>query len=47
MSGALDFKCPKCKAPPQKRCRTLTTNRVTDTHEARYAEMAEGEGGSE
>jgi hypothetical protein len=28
--------CPKCSAPAGKRCRTLTTNRSTDTHEARW-----------
>lgn len=31
----LEITCPKCDAPPHKRCRTLITNRVTDTHIAR------------
>jgi len=28
--------CPKCEALAQVRCRTLTTRRVTDYHEARW-----------
>lgn len=28
--------CPKCGASTGKRCRTLTTGRSTDTHEARW-----------
>lgn len=27
--------CPKCGAGPDEHCRTLTTNRVTDPHDAR------------
>ena len=27
--------CPTCSAEPERPCRTLTTNRVTDTHLAR------------
>jgi hypothetical protein len=32
----LDYECPKCHADRGKKCRTLTTNRSTDTHEARW-----------
>ncbi len=32
----LGVPCPKCGAATGKRCRTLTTNRSTDTHEARW-----------
>jgi hypothetical protein len=28
--------CPTCGVEQGKRCRTLTTGRSTDTHEARY-----------
>lgn len=31
--------CPTCKAKPYHRCRTLKTNRVTDTHTARVQEQ--------
>lgn len=27
--------CPTCDAPAGEHCRSLTTNRVTDTHKAR------------
>jgi hypothetical protein len=35
MSGVRDVACPKCGANPNEPCRTLTTGRVTDLHEAR------------
>jgi hypothetical protein len=31
-----DAPCPTCGAEPGKRCRTLTTHRTTDTHDARW-----------
>jgi hypothetical protein len=34
-SGPLAIACPKCGAGQGEHCRTLTTNRSTDTHEAR------------
>lgn len=27
--------CPKCGSPKGEKCRTLTTNRSTDSHEVR------------
>lgn len=30
-----DVPCPTCKVEPQAHCRSTTTNRVTDTHNAR------------
>ena len=37
MSGPnLDVRCPTCGAKAGKRCRTLTTGRTTDTHNARW-----------
>jgi hypothetical protein len=32
--------CPKCRAEPFRHCRTLGTNRVTDTHADRVAAQA-------
>lgn len=37
--NATDVACPKCGAGQGEKCRTLKTRRVTDTHEARYAQM--------
>jgi hypothetical protein len=34
-----DVACPKCGMGQGQKCRTLTTNRVTDTHEARTDQM--------
>jgi hypothetical protein len=34
-----DVACPKCGAEPGWHCRSLTTNRVTDTHSARMDEQ--------
>ena len=36
-SGPLAIACPKCGVGQGEHCRTLTTNRSTDTHEARWA----------
>jgi hypothetical protein len=35
-TDARRFSCPKCGAEPGKKCRTLTTNRSTDDHDARW-----------
>ncbi len=35
MPPRYNWPCPTCKAPAGERCRSLTTNRVTDTHMAR------------
>jgi hypothetical protein len=32
----LDFECPRCGADVGQRCRTLSTNRTTDTHTLRW-----------
>jgi hypothetical protein len=32
----LDVECPACGSEPGRRCRTLRTNRSTDTHLARW-----------
>lgn len=34
--GVFNVDCPKCSAPAGHRCRTLTTGRTTDTHDARW-----------
>lgn len=31
-----EWPCPKCGAPAGEHCRTLITNRVTDTHIDRF-----------
>lgn len=33
--SSLDVRCPQCTQPIGARCRTLATQRVTDTHMAR------------
>lgn len=35
MTPEYDITCPVCGAPPKERCRTLKTNRTTDTHLSR------------
>ena len=35
-SNPIVIACPKCGVGQGERCRTLTTNRSTDTHEARW-----------
>ena len=32
----LDVRCPTCGAGVGESCRTLTTNRITDIHKARW-----------
>lgn len=36
---ATDVACPKCGSGQGEKCRTMKTNRTTDTHEARYVQM--------
>lgn len=37
MSGFLSsVPCPKCSAPVGEQCRSLTTDRKTDTHASRF-----------
>ena len=43
-SSALAVACPKCGVGQGERCRTLTTNRTTDTHEARWMAWAAATG---
>lgn len=45
MSGAVSAQypviCPTCGAGPSRPCRTMSTGRVTDTHQARIDAAAE------
>jgi hypothetical protein len=38
--NGLQADCPKCGSPAGKRCRTVNTNRSTDTHQARWQAVA-------